>query len=313
VDDKRRLILDQALALVDERGLAAMSMRAVAERVGLTSMALYPYVGGKDAMLDGLVDLLQLELDAAYRRLDLSPPDAAATDAPTWAAPGGARELATSEGGARQLATREGGARQLATREGGARQLATREGGARQLATSEGGARQPAKGGAGTRPPAMGEGGSGQLGTGEAEVRQSAAGRDGARQSAPSEGGVRQSATGGDVAGPDLAGIAWDERLRALGRAVRGLAQAHPGAFPLLINRPAAGAAAAWLTAALLTVLHDAGVPAGRAPRVARMICAYLLGYATGEVTGGLPAHDGEFDANLDDLIRLVEVAVRVG
>src|SRR3954447_15795016 len=62
VDDKRRLILDQALALVDERGLAAMSMRAVAERVGLTSMALYPYVGGKDALLDGLVDLLDLEL-----------------------------------------------------------------------------------------------------------------------------------------------------------------------------------------------------------------------------------------------------------
>ena len=62
VDDKRRLILDQALALVDERGLAAMSMRAVAERVGLTSMALYPYVGGKDALLDGLVDLLHLEL-----------------------------------------------------------------------------------------------------------------------------------------------------------------------------------------------------------------------------------------------------------
>jgi AcrR family transcriptional regulator len=62
VDDKRRQILDQALALVDERGLAAMSMRAVAERVGLTSMALYPYVGGKDALLDGLVDLLHLEL-----------------------------------------------------------------------------------------------------------------------------------------------------------------------------------------------------------------------------------------------------------
>ena len=65
MDDKRRLILDQALALVDERGLAAMSMRAVAERVGLTSMALYPYVGGKDALLDGLVDLLHLELGTA--------------------------------------------------------------------------------------------------------------------------------------------------------------------------------------------------------------------------------------------------------
>jgi AcrR family transcriptional regulator len=111
VDDKRRLILDQALALVDERGLAAMSMRAVAERVGLTSMALYPYVGGKDALLDGLVDLLHIEL--------------------------------------------------------------------------------------------------------------------------------------GSEVGDDRTDIDWRHRLRALGRAVRGLAARHPGAFPLLLNRSAAGSS--WL------------------------------------------------------------------
>ncbi|MFD0517457.1 TetR/AcrR family transcriptional regulator [Paractinoplanes durhamensis] len=132
MDDKRRLILDQALALVDERGLAAMSMRAVAERVGLTSMALYPYVGGKDALLDGLVDLLHQELG---------------------------------------------------------------------------------------------------------------------------------SVVGGD-ADPD-----WRTRLRALGRAVRQLAYAHPGAFPLLLNRSAAGASASWLTAALRGILHDAGVAGDRVPR----------------------------------------------
>jgi AcrR family transcriptional regulator len=184
VDDKRRLILDQALALVDERGLAAMSMRAVAERVGLTSMALYPYVGGKDALLDGLVDLLHLEL--------------------------------------------------------------------------------------------------------------------------------------GSAVGLDVAGVEWPQRLRALGRAVRALAHAHPAAFPLLLNRAAAGAAASWLTAALRGTLHDAGVPADRVPRLARMFCAFFLGYATGEVTGGLPADDrsgtdAEFDADLDDLIRLVTDVVHVG
>jgi len=182
VDDKRRLILDQALALVDERGLGAMSMRAVAERVGLTSMALYPYVGGKDALLDGLVDLLHLELGTAY--------------------------------------------------------------------------------------------------------------------------------------GAQLQDIGWPDRLRALARSVRALAHAHPGAFPLLLNRPAA-ASASWLTAALRGTLHDAGAPPEEVPRLARMICAFLLGYATGEVTGGLPAAEtqerGEFDADLDDLVRLVEVAVRVG
>jgi AcrR family transcriptional regulator len=208
VDDKRRLILDQALALVDERGLAAMSMRAVAERVGLTSMALYPYVGGKDALLDGLVDLLHLELGTAV-----------------------------------------------------------------------------------------------------------------------------------DV---DLGDLDWRHRLRALGRAVRALAHAHPGAFPLLLNRAAAGPAASWLTAALRRVLHDAGVPPAEVPRMARMICAFLIGYTTGEVTGGLPTAPSEevpaedtpaedttvppgptdarpdpdqmeFDADLEDLVRLIEVAVRVG
>jgi hypothetical protein len=64
-------------------------------------------------------------------------------------------------------------------------------------------------------------------------------------------------------------------------------------------------------------------------PRLARMICAFLLGYPTGEITGGLPgtspagsahawaereaAGAAEFDADLDDLVRMVEVAVRVG
>jgi AcrR family transcriptional regulator len=183
VDDKRRLILDQALALVDERGLAAMSMRAVAERVGLTSMALYPYVGGKDALLDGLVDLLHLELGTTL----------------------------------------------------------------------------------------------------------------------------------------DLTDIDWRRRITALGRAVRALAHAHPGAFPLLLNRRQAGASASWLTAALHGALHDAKVPDAQVPRLARLICAFLLGYATGEATGGLPRDsapaepDDEFDADLDDLIKLVEISVRVG
>lgn len=54
----REVILGVALALADERGLAAVSMRAVAERVGVTPMALYPYIGSKDALLDGLVDRL---------------------------------------------------------------------------------------------------------------------------------------------------------------------------------------------------------------------------------------------------------------
>lgn len=62
MDEKRGQILDQAIALADERGLAAISMRSVAERLGLSSMAIYPYVGNKDALLDGMVDRLLGEL-----------------------------------------------------------------------------------------------------------------------------------------------------------------------------------------------------------------------------------------------------------
>ena len=60
--ERRREILDAALALADEGGLAAVSMRAVARRVGVTAMALYPHVSSKDDLLDSLVGRLLAEL-----------------------------------------------------------------------------------------------------------------------------------------------------------------------------------------------------------------------------------------------------------
>lgn len=51
-----------ALSLADERGVEGVSMRAVAERVGVTPMALYPHVGGKTGLLDGMVGRLLAEL-----------------------------------------------------------------------------------------------------------------------------------------------------------------------------------------------------------------------------------------------------------
>jgi AcrR family transcriptional regulator len=58
MDDKKQAILDAAIALADEKGLSAVSMRAVAERAGLTAMALYPYVGTKAALLDEMAGRL---------------------------------------------------------------------------------------------------------------------------------------------------------------------------------------------------------------------------------------------------------------
>ncbi|GAA4607266.1 TetR/AcrR family transcriptional regulator C-terminal domain-containing protein [Actinoallomurus liliacearum] len=50
--------MDAALAIADEHGLEAVSMRAVAERVGVTPMALYRHVSGKAALLDAVVGRL---------------------------------------------------------------------------------------------------------------------------------------------------------------------------------------------------------------------------------------------------------------
>jgi AcrR family transcriptional regulator len=60
--DRRREILDAALAIADEQGLDAITMRAVAARVGVTAMALYPHVRSKEDLLDGLVGRLLSEL-----------------------------------------------------------------------------------------------------------------------------------------------------------------------------------------------------------------------------------------------------------
>jgi AcrR family transcriptional regulator len=54
----RAAILDAAMLLADERGLEAVTMHAVAQRLHVTPMALYRHVDGKQALLDGLVERL---------------------------------------------------------------------------------------------------------------------------------------------------------------------------------------------------------------------------------------------------------------
>ncbi|HLY48816.1 MAG TPA: TetR family transcriptional regulator [Solirubrobacteraceae bacterium] len=58
----REQILDATLAVADEEGLAAVTMRRVAARVGVTAMSLYHHVRDKDDLLDGLVERLLAEL-----------------------------------------------------------------------------------------------------------------------------------------------------------------------------------------------------------------------------------------------------------
>ncbi|KND23376.1 TetR/AcrR family transcriptional regulator [Streptomyces acidiscabies] len=62
MNGRREEILDAALAIADERGLEAVSMRALADRVGVTPMALYRHVKDKAALLDGMLGRLLVAL-----------------------------------------------------------------------------------------------------------------------------------------------------------------------------------------------------------------------------------------------------------
>ncbi|NYE19427.1 TetR/AcrR family transcriptional regulator [Microbacterium immunditiarum] len=56
-------VVDAALALADEQGLTALTMRAVAERVGISTMSVYTYVPGKPELLDLMVDALYARME----------------------------------------------------------------------------------------------------------------------------------------------------------------------------------------------------------------------------------------------------------
>src|SRR6266545_2393139 len=59
-------IVATAIAVADADGLAGLSMRAVAERLGVTAMALYTYVPGKNEMVDLMYDGAHAELPGRY-------------------------------------------------------------------------------------------------------------------------------------------------------------------------------------------------------------------------------------------------------
>jgi AcrR family transcriptional regulator len=55
-------IVGRATALADQEGLEAVTMRRLAQGLGVSTMALYTYVPGKDELID-------LMVDAAYQRM----------------------------------------------------------------------------------------------------------------------------------------------------------------------------------------------------------------------------------------------------
>jgi AcrR family transcriptional regulator len=56
-------VLQAALVLADKGGIEALSMRKLAQELGVEAMSLYNHVENKDDILDGIVDAVTSEID----------------------------------------------------------------------------------------------------------------------------------------------------------------------------------------------------------------------------------------------------------
>jgi len=63
----RERILAAALGLVEQQGVEALSMRKLATELGVEAMSLYNHVANKDAVLDGITEVV-------LSRMDVPPP-----------------------------------------------------------------------------------------------------------------------------------------------------------------------------------------------------------------------------------------------
>ena len=59
----RENVLQTAVLLADEAGIAPLSMRKLAEKLGVKAMSLYHHVANKDEVLDGMVDIVFGEIE----------------------------------------------------------------------------------------------------------------------------------------------------------------------------------------------------------------------------------------------------------
>ena len=59
----RERVLSCAVELADESGLAALTIRTLAQRMGTKPMSLYYYVANKEEILDGIVDMVFSEIE----------------------------------------------------------------------------------------------------------------------------------------------------------------------------------------------------------------------------------------------------------
>ena len=62
-------LLDAAIAVADAGGIAALTIRSLADELGVKPMSLYHHVANKEAIIDGVVDVV-------FSEIDLPPADA---------------------------------------------------------------------------------------------------------------------------------------------------------------------------------------------------------------------------------------------
>ncbi|MEU9841698.1 TetR/AcrR family transcriptional regulator C-terminal domain-containing protein [Actinomadura sp. NPDC048032] len=71
----RGRVLRAAVRLADRDGLEALTMRRLAQEVGVEAMSLYHHVANKEAVLDGVVEVVLDEIMEAVEKADAPPPE----------------------------------------------------------------------------------------------------------------------------------------------------------------------------------------------------------------------------------------------
>ncbi len=66
----RDRVLRTAVALADHVGIESLSMRSLAQELGVVPMALYKHVANKEQLLDGMVDVIVSEIDPPFTDTD---------------------------------------------------------------------------------------------------------------------------------------------------------------------------------------------------------------------------------------------------
>ncbi len=69
--DRRRELVDVALEIIATRGIAALSTRALAKEVGLSSGAIFRHFASLDALLEAIVDRVETILERSFPSLEL--------------------------------------------------------------------------------------------------------------------------------------------------------------------------------------------------------------------------------------------------